>query len=137
MIRRPPRSTLTDTLFPYTTLFRSPEAAVAPAFGMGGEVARVVERRARIAAFGDAGQLQDRQRGHGLSPKFSSEREYCLQPRPRLPTLTACSVLRLVLGVALAPGLCHALQLVLAPRIVPILCGVFYLAFFFFTPLTA
>src|SRR3546814_6391311 len=28
MIRRPPRSTRTDTLFPYTTLFRS--AAVAP-----------------------------------------------------------------------------------------------------------
>src|SRR3546814_5099789 len=27
MIRRPPRSTRTDTLFPYTTLFRSPEAA--------------------------------------------------------------------------------------------------------------
>src|SRR3546814_13739656 len=26
MIRRPPRSTLTDTLFPYTTLFRSPES---------------------------------------------------------------------------------------------------------------
>src|SRR3546814_7095671 len=27
MIRRPPRSTLTDTLFPYTTLFRSPRCA--------------------------------------------------------------------------------------------------------------
>src|SRR3546814_12808016 len=27
MIRRPPRSTRTDTLFPYTTLFRSPEKA--------------------------------------------------------------------------------------------------------------
>src|SRR3546814_19888363 len=26
MIRRPPRSTRTDTLFPYTTLFRSPMA---------------------------------------------------------------------------------------------------------------
>src|SRR3546814_17734120 len=26
MIRRPPRSTRTDTLFPYTTLFRSPPA---------------------------------------------------------------------------------------------------------------
>src|SRR3546814_1999712 len=26
MIRRPPRSTLTDTLFPYTTLFLSPKA---------------------------------------------------------------------------------------------------------------
>src|SRR3546814_16494090 len=27
MIRRPPRSTRTDTLFPYTALFRSPAAA--------------------------------------------------------------------------------------------------------------
>src|SRR3546814_700954 len=27
MIRRPPRSTRTDTLFPYTTLFRSPASA--------------------------------------------------------------------------------------------------------------
>src|SRR3546814_2634413 len=26
MIRRPPRSTRTDTLFPYTTLFRSPDS---------------------------------------------------------------------------------------------------------------
>src|SRR3546814_3747631 len=26
MVRRPPRSTRTDTLFPYTTLFRSPDA---------------------------------------------------------------------------------------------------------------
>src|SRR3546814_4427071 len=30
MIRRPPRSTRTDTLFPYTTLFRSPQP-LAPA----------------------------------------------------------------------------------------------------------
>src|SRR3546814_20970453 len=30
MIRRPPRSTRTDTLFPYTTLFRSPRAAAPP-----------------------------------------------------------------------------------------------------------
>src|SRR3546814_6096975 len=28
MIRRPPRSTRTDTLFPYTTLFRSPAAGL-------------------------------------------------------------------------------------------------------------
>src|SRR3546814_11591966 len=28
MIRRPPISTLTDTLFPYTTLFRSPERVI-------------------------------------------------------------------------------------------------------------
>src|SRR3546814_9949016 len=32
MIRRPPRATRTDTLFPYTTLFRSPAfTVVAPA----------------------------------------------------------------------------------------------------------
>src|SRR3546814_2041780 len=30
MIRRPPRSTRTDTLFPYTTLFRSPRAYKPP-----------------------------------------------------------------------------------------------------------
>src|SRR3546814_3871990 len=34
MIRRPPRSTRTDTLFPYTTLFRS--AGAQEAGGMGG-----------------------------------------------------------------------------------------------------
>src|SRR3546814_4989157 len=31
MIRRPPRSTRTDTLFPYTTLFRSPADAASAA----------------------------------------------------------------------------------------------------------
>src|SRR3546814_5486100 len=35
MIRQPPRSTRTDTLFPYTTLFRSP-----PRLGIGEEVAQ-------------------------------------------------------------------------------------------------
>src|SRR3546814_2461311 len=33
MIRRPPRSTRTDTLFPYTTLFRTPAAAGRPGRG--------------------------------------------------------------------------------------------------------
>src|SRR3546814_8478143 len=38
MIRRPPRSTRTDTLFPYTTLFRSPPKAVhMPVTHMPGE----------------------------------------------------------------------------------------------------
>src|SRR3546814_18472640 len=47
MIRRPPRSTRTDTLFPYTTLFRSPsldqEARHAPA-------AERLQRSGKIAA---------------------------------------------------------------------------------------
>src|SRR3546814_7957267 len=33
MIRRPPRSTRTDTLFPYTTLFRSPDIESARSEG--------------------------------------------------------------------------------------------------------
>src|SRR3546814_20288212 len=42
MIRRPPRSTRTDTLFPYTTLFRSlPEYRPRLQFG-GGRTMRVV-----------------------------------------------------------------------------------------------
>src|SRR3546814_2248939 len=36
MIRRPPRSTRTDTLFPYTTLFRSPPGLSRRGPGTGG-----------------------------------------------------------------------------------------------------
>src|SRR6056297_141155 len=46
MIRRPPRSTRTDTLFPYTTLFRSARLAREPPHrgvaGLGGHPERVV-----------------------------------------------------------------------------------------------
>src|SRR3546814_3701891 len=46
MIRRPPRSTRTDTHFPYTTLFRSgPGGAARP--GAGVAAARAVRRRGR------------------------------------------------------------------------------------------
>src|SRR3546814_20975391 len=40
MIRRPPRSTRTDTLFPYTTLFRS------PSLKLGGDDFRIIEDQA-------------------------------------------------------------------------------------------
>src|SRR3546814_12667970 len=50
MIRRPPRSTRTDTLFPYTTLFRSLEVGVNPAALVRtldrGEAAGLLERNA-------------------------------------------------------------------------------------------
>src|SRR3546814_16653974 len=58
MIRRPPRSTRTDTLFPYTTLFRSAEETIAGMdrvrardFGGGNDVRNVQIRigRARRA----------------------------------------------------------------------------------------
>src|SRR3546814_16063768 len=41
MIRRPPRSTLTDTLFPYTTLFRSHFKDAGDAAKHGGAAARL------------------------------------------------------------------------------------------------
>src|SRR3546814_4171432 len=53
MIRRPPRSTRTDTLFPYTTLFRSGLRAYPRAGGRlatGGDV-RVRPRRAGVPVF--------------------------------------------------------------------------------------
>src|SRR3546814_2860873 len=43
MIRRPPRSTRTDTLFPYTTLFRSPLRVLGDPGVVGGGVEREVE----------------------------------------------------------------------------------------------
>src|SRR3546814_11422640 len=61
MLRRPPRSTRTDTLFPYTTLFRSSrlswrhgclyggEDAVVPRGGRRGWHRRDLERRSVVA----------------------------------------------------------------------------------------
>src|SRR3546814_17285416 len=48
MIRRPPRSTRTDTLFPYTTLFRSlqvEQAAIKHRFGHLDKQGRFVSQR--------------------------------------------------------------------------------------------
>src|SRR3546814_7125684 len=68
MRRRPPRSTRTDTLFPYTTLFRSGRAVVAPA-----ALRRLRQRiRARQAA-----QHRDRRRprtGAGALRRAQAER---------------------------------------------------------------
>src|SRR3546814_5221748 len=56
MIRRPPRSTRTDTLFPYTTLFRSKSAAASSSC----KIQPYVRRRGRLGKptdrdIGDAG----------------------------------------------------------------------------------
>src|SRR3546814_19899939 len=60
MIRRPPRSTRTDTLFPYTTLFRSEEEELA-------ELRANMQKGARLADdIAAAGQLLEGSEG-GLS----------------------------------------------------------------------
>src|SRR3546814_9918687 len=51
MIRRPPRSTRTDTLFPYTTLFRSPA-----------QPERVAHHRHRRQAHGGGGDHRRQQK---------------------------------------------------------------------------
>src|SRR3546814_3449000 len=56
MIRRPPRSTRTDTLFPYTTLFRSmgpdPRSSVVDSYGQTWEVGNLVLMDVTIFASG-------------------------------------------------------------------------------------
>src|SRR3546814_19816967 len=79
MIRRPPGSTLTDTLFPYTTLFRSGYAWHGSA-AADREVAQDEGRRAGGRRSGD--QRRSRRRaGAGWRPRRALSG---LQPRARL-----------------------------------------------------
>src|SRR3546814_17415550 len=66
MIRRPPRSTRTDTLFPYTTLFRSRLLLAVGARRHGAESDQA-DGRARGAASGGRGE------GCGLAALLRSE----------------------------------------------------------------
>src|SRR3546814_5877565 len=82
MIRRPPRSTPTDTLFPDTTLFRSPDGH--------GIAAGVRRRRLRAALLHPAGGRSAPPRAAGdvrLRPRGQQHRpqERPLPPRPRRP----------------------------------------------------
>src|SRR3546814_11692176 len=70
MIRLPPRSTRTDTLFPYTTLFRSLWRAACSILVHAGLVWRTGSRRCRhVCSIFDAGI--DRSRPGFLSSKFA------------------------------------------------------------------
>src|SRR3546814_1406561 len=85
MIRRPPRSTRTDTLFPYTTLFRSARAAArrgsrprpgAPAPAEGNGQAERRDREARQEALQRAVPRQgagSRRGGAARSEEHTSE----------------------------------------------------------------
>src|SRR3546814_9623796 len=65
MIRRPPRSTRTDTLFPYTTLFRSAAKAGGDGIDRGAADGRAAARRGRGADPARSGQAAARQSGSG------------------------------------------------------------------------
>src|SRR3546814_7458203 len=59
MIRRPPRSTRTDTLFPYTTLFRSQQHRI---------VTRRQRRGGKLGLVADLGHEKHDQRGSESAP---------------------------------------------------------------------
>src|SRR3546814_18865082 len=105
MIRLPPRSTRTDTLFPYTTLFRSP-VLIKAASGGGGRGMTVVPDEDSLeslmgqasseaaAAFGDPTVYMEKYLGNPRHLDFQifghgkgnaihlGERARSLQPRP-------------------------------------------------------
>src|SRR3546814_10429735 len=89
MIRRPPRSTRTDTLFPYTTLFRS--RAPAP-----GGRRRTRQHRDLARALEHAqGKLRDRllprrARMHAVSEQRSEEHTSELQSLMRISYAVFC-----------------------------------------------
>src|SRR3546814_1299840 len=76
MIRRPPRSTRTDTLFPYTTLFRSPEETTDGTAAAGAQSRGALSYARRRRRGPEERQLRDRQGrdgGSGRRERLRSE----------------------------------------------------------------
>src|SRR3546814_1352652 len=82
MIRRPPRSTRTDTLFPYTTLFRS---AAASGGGKAGGTAPALRQCPKC---GEAGMIK--QEGCDLCLSRSEEHTSELQSLMRISYAVFC-----------------------------------------------
>src|SRR3546814_15602477 len=70
MIRRPPRSTRTDTLFPYTTLFRSWRVGCRNQSGM---TMRSLLLRRLARCLDDRGKIERAVAGGGRSEEHTSE----------------------------------------------------------------
>src|SRR3546814_4724832 len=89
MIRRPPRSTRTDTLFPYTTLFRS-GLGVGVGINLGGGPREMDNLRLSV-------RIDDAATGQALrSEEHTSELQslmrisyavFCLKKKNKLPTI--------------------------------------------------
>src|SRR3546814_5070716 len=96
MIRRPPRSTRTDTLFPYTTLFRS-DAVLAgdqPPLAVAGVAVRVV---GRPAEFGDAAARRPLQ--HAIVGNVAPQQEVAVAERSEEHTSELQSLMRISYAV--------------------------------------
>src|SRR3546814_13725923 len=83
MIRRPPRSTLTDTLFPYTTLFRSVRRLYGGLWRRGPaqpEVRRAQTARATLLVYG---RIRADPRSGGLTHLWRGDRLLLCRKRLR------------------------------------------------------
>src|SRR3546814_14650958 len=103
MIRRPPRSTRTDTLFPYTTLFRSEGEEIVRTSAPGRRARSPKDREGSfryrrhktIALYGirsrplvgSAGSLLSAVLLYGCSPRLKDERGPPILPPLRFPAL--------------------------------------------------
>src|SRR3546814_11251281 len=93
MIRRPPRSTRTDTLFPYTTLFRSVGGRHGAGAGVEAQGDAVADRLAGQPA--DEAPVADHQQAVPVPPGDAGiaeaaaplGQEFLALPRPRPPAL--------------------------------------------------
>src|SRR3546814_2675228 len=96
MIRRPPRSTRTDTLFPYTTLFRSAEQGIeGVAFGLPREHQLAGQGARPAPAHDHQGRDRDREAAGGVLPQGR-----CLsQTRPEEHTSELQSLMRISYAV--------------------------------------
>src|SRR3546814_16199850 len=106
MIRRPPRSTRTDTLFPYTTLFRSKDDAATRLrirkYGYAEENVRNLHAAGVTIAVGtDAGIGSAK---HGISTLQEMELLVAAGLTPKAELLAGTSNSALALGLAAAPG---------------------------------
>src|SRR3546814_6320181 len=81
MIRRPPRSTRTDTLFPYTTLFRSRAPAAAHRHRAG----RVAAAGVRRPGDGRAGAAEPGQERDRVDARHSRGQARAARGRPGEP----------------------------------------------------
>src|SRR3546814_3972700 len=89
MIRLPPRSTRTDTLFPYTTLFRSPLASNRADFRVDIIPERMADRDATLAQLGSLLNLEPA-RITDLRHKRSEEHTSELQSLMRISYAVFC-----------------------------------------------
>src|SRR3546814_15083336 len=102
MIRRPPRSTSTDTRFPYTTLFRSPAPEHGPFLAVCGDCCRQRQGSQAGAPHVDPRERTAADRAAGGAHVMAST-AYSLQRLPQVTARTGLSKSEIYRRIAARP----------------------------------